>query len=480
MYLYICDLHQYPNLVVAFCSLFLLLQAQHTMKGKLMKSHNKLPVGLCTIALAVLSACGGGGGGSSSSSTDSQTSPGVAAPTITVAGSTDINPGVQNQVTVTVGDADTALTNVSLTAEVVSFTGLSSAPNVYITTPIGAAGATRYLQIETQNTTELGTVTVKLTSSDGANKTTQSVTLNVVTDPYALQRTMINPTYVSYDWAFYSSLNNITRYYTGLVNQDTKLDQAALAHANYLAANGGIGTNETAGLTGYSGNTAVDRATAVGYSGHGVQDVAVIVPSTVTDISTVGTVAATKLLNSVYRQMIAQNGSRDVGVAQVVANGKRYMVAVLGTKTVIQRQHNPADFQLYPDVGSTGVFYAMEQDTPDAMPENAGACAGTPVSVQARYDATLSVTSFTLAETATSAVVNTKLLQSANDTNKLVGKNAAILIPFAPLKLNTQYTASFAGKITTVDGTTMAYSQSWNFKTTAVNGLANYGCSPSL
>jgi len=449
------------------------------MKGKLMKTHNKLTVGLCSIALAVLSACGGGGGGSSSSS-DSQTSPGVAAPTITVSGSTDINPGVQNQVTVTVGDADTALTNVSLTAEVVSFTGLSSAPNVYITTPIGAAGATRYLQIETQNATELGTVTVKFTSSDGANKTTQTVTLNVVTDPYALQTTMVNPTYASYEWAFYGDIVRTVRLGYGVVNQDTKLDQAALAHANYLAANGGISTTETSGLTGYSGSTAADRATAAGYNGHGVQDVAVIVPTTVTDISTVGTVAATKLLNSVYRQAIALNSSRDIGVAQVVANGKRYMVAVLGTKSVIQRPHSPDFHMLYPEVDSTGVHYAMEQDTPDAMPENAGACAGTPVSVQARYDATLSVTSFTLAETATSTVVNTKLLQSGNDSNKLVGKNAAILIPFAPLKLNTQYTASFTGKITTVDGTTIAYSQSWNFKTTAVNGLANYGCSPSL
>lgn len=58
------------------------------------------------------------------------------------------------------------------------------------------------------------------------------------------------------------------------------------------------------------------------------------VPSTVTDISTVGTVAATKLLNSVYCQMIAQNGSCDVGVTQVVTNEKRYLVAVLGAKNL--------------------------------------------------------------------------------------------------------------------------------------------------
>lgn len=432
--------------------------------------------------LASLTACGGGGGGGSSDT--SQYEPGTAAPTIAAPATVTAYPGGTNRFTVTVGDSDTVVTNLKLTGTVVSYTGLSEAPTLRTNVDVGAQYENRTVSLTIPERNVVGTVVLQFQISDGAHTAQAQVNVSIVPDPNALQAFDYASTYASgsVESEFYLSVFTEVRGAIGALRQDSTLDRAARAHAAYLAANGGISSTEMSGSSGFSGVTAADRAKYFGYAGVAVRDAAAIVPANVM-ASEAAMVAATKMANSVYRASALRNGARDVGIGTVVSNGVRIVVAIVGTKTNEQRQIGADAFAVWPQ--GYFVHYAMETDTPDAIPENNGACSGTPISIRVQSDQILTTASFTLQQLDTTTGVRVsvpaKLITSSSDANHQIEKNFAYLVPLKPLKLNTTYMAHFTGSSTA----SKSIDQSWVFDTksplyTHIDGATLYGCAPSI
>jgi uncharacterized protein YkwD len=310
----------------------------------------------------------------------------------------------------------------------------------------------------------------------------------VVVDQNALQNSAGTSTYSGVFLSAYNTLNSARLAYgVGALNQNGKLDTAALNHAKYVtlrwAAKDFTNTGhvEDASKPGFTGVNPSDRISFAGYAAVGTGEAMTTFIAVDGVQSDPGVTAINNLLSGPYHRFALFDGYRDLGVGdssdRFAGEGGVNHTVVLNM-AVAQGMQNQLPSQswvgVWPLDNAVDVRYGFAGETPNPIPANNGACAGYPVSVQVRGGQTLSTTSFTMTD-AGGAAVSVQLSTAATDANPAQARaNSAYIIPFKPLKLNTKYTAHFVGNANGV-----AIDKTWSFTTTSQNQKMIFGCDPS-
>ncbi|WP_225031143.1 CAP domain-containing protein [Paraburkholderia sp. XV] len=248
------------------------------------------------------------------------------------------------------------------------------------------------------------------------------------------------------------------------LQENTALDNAAAAHAQYQGTNNVVSDSEASANPGYTGATYVDRASHFGYT----QNVGFVGVSggfftnaTWTEAQ-YGQQAVYGLISGVYHIDIAVAPTTAVGIGKVATtfNGfpqQWYSMTLADYKPVITNA--PLTF---PCQGTTGVAYSAggEIPTPPATSGNWG----TPVAVAGNQTDTIVMQTGTMTD-ASSHVITLQVLDSAKDPNKILPAWMGVAYPTTPLSPNSQYTVSLTG---TINGT--AFSRTFTFTTGNIVG----------
>lgn len=239
----------------------------------------------------------------------------------------------------------------------------------------------------------------------------------------------------------------------GSLTQNAALDQAAGAHANFLAENGvQFGHSEIVGLPFFTGVEEKDRAAAAGYAD----------PVGAVLAASIGTLAASQayavsmqvrgILGAPYHLLAATDDYRDAGVG--------YASKVAGTKenkalniTLGKPGGNPLDaaqVYTYPCEGSSGVNAQLVNESPSsAIPLNLAQdfkLYGSPIAVRVRVGKVLALTSATITPTAGGPAVAAQIVSLANTPQPaLMRSDSTYVLPLAPLAPLTSYSVTVAG-----------------------------------
>jgi len=316
-------------------------------------------------------------------------------------------------------------------------------------------------------------------STTPSSTDTPSQSTGPVVVPADLQTSVPALTYSanSQEYAFVTALNQFrAQVGLGLLAQNALLDQSAQNHLQYVVTNdssngGTVNMNtidsatglpmyhvEQAGKPGFTGVVPADRAKAVGYSSPNVGEQLVFAGGKG------GVVGLTGLLSTVYhRAGLLFQGSRDVGVA-VGQDASQTIVMEYG---YMSAQSNASDFLgIYPSDKQNGVGRYAGAELPNPFPDLSTSNSdfptktGYPVTIVSKELTTLEVVTFTITEAGTTVALSARLLTAANDPNKLLGTNTAVLVANGTLKANTTYNVAFSGRVNNV-----AVTKSWSFTT---------------
>lgn len=312
-------------------------------------------------------------------------------------------------------------------------------------------------------------------------------------DPVAqtdLQTSVPAPTYPagSTTLTAFTTLNAARQAYgVGLRAQNPRIDAAAANHAKYMLHHWGIGDfantghQEDKSKPGYTGAWVDERLVSAGYLAGPAGEALTSIIAVDGVESDPGAVSINSLLSAPYHRFGILNSTREVGFADASARfpnegGVNHMFVVAYGTLQGQPAQLPAKdwLGMWPVPGAVDVMYSFSGETPDPIPVNKGECAGYPVSVQVHPSLVLATTSFTLAEAGSGAPVSVQLSTRLTDANPAMARDdAAYIIPYRPLKLNTRYTARFVGS-----AGTMSIDKSWSFTTGSTNTRLIYGCNP--
>ena len=242
--------------------------------------------------------------------------------------------------------------------------------------------------------------------------------------------------------------------------ENTVLDQAAQAHAQYLGLNSVISDTEVSSNPGFTGVTYSDRATHFGFpqgAFSGGVSGGFFTNATLTQTQ-YGQQLVYGWLSGVYHIAIGVLPITEVGVGfnQTTFNGFPEIQASLSIANLQPQSGNlPLTF---PCQGTTGVAYSAGGETP--TPPNTSGNWGTPVAVAGNITDTIVLMSGTMTPTAGGSVINLQLLDSANDPNRLLPKYEGVAYPTSPLLPNASYSVSITG---TINGT--PFSRTFTFTT---------------
>ncbi|MCW5221984.1 CAP domain-containing protein [Verminephrobacter aporrectodeae subsp. tuberculatae] len=176
----------------------------------------------------------------------------------------------------------------------------------------------------------------------------------------------------------------------GLLAQDIRLDQAAIAHLDYLAQNNAVGHFQKPGKAGFTGVEPGDRAVAAGYDRKQVGETLSIVSSTENT-----EYAVRLILSAPYHALVALYGLRDVGLSWgPAAEGIRTLEMVFGLSENAVRQ-DAGRVLTYPCEGSAGVLAARGNEMPTPFPAEANAIWGQPILVKGASDLRVAAASIT-------------------------------------------------------------------------------------
>lgn len=265
---------------------------------------------------------------------------------------------------------------------------------------------------------------------------------------------------------------------SGLLAQSVALDQAALAHWNYISTDDGAllkSHGETPGVAGFTGVDPTARALAAGY--HGAVGEVMFGENTTVDA---WDTCLANWTNSVYHVSVLFSSARDIGLAAGTtkafpAYGK-YTVCVMETgvaSTAAEQLPAEGTVRVYPYAGQTGVpvVFLNHNESPTPLP--AYAELGPPVSLNFKTKPATTaapvivIAQLTLAPSNGGAALDARILVNnigstgpalTSDSNQDV--YTASLVPVARLAAATQYTVVFAG---TVNG--KAVGKTWSFTT---------------
>ncbi|MBR8270445.1 CAP domain-containing protein [Burkholderia cenocepacia] len=248
------------------------------------------------------------------------------------------------------------------------------------------------------------------------------------------------------------------------LKQNTVLDQASQAHAQYMGLNNGVTDSEVSGSQGFTGATYADRATHFGFPssaiGAGVSG-GFAVTSNGFSQSIAGTGFVNSLVAGVYHLSAVMYPTELAGFGeyetQSVVQGTTVTTAwqsiSLRNTSTVQLASSPLTF---PCQGVTGVPYASRGETP--TPPNVSGMWGTPIAVVGNITDTVSLSTATL--TSGSGQIALQVLNATTDPNKLVQQNTAVAYSTSPLSPSTQYSATLTG---TVNG--QPFSRNFTFTT---------------
>lgn len=265
----------------------------------------------------------------------------------------------------------------------------------------------------------------------------------------------------------------------GALEQDTRIDQAATAHADYVVTNyfaGGVPSpdyftiladgwitahTELQGMTGYTGARPATRIALTGYQAISIGEVLAVEVGLQAGLAPDMTNCLSRLVNSVFhRAALLDTIYLDVGFG--ISKPIFYKNGYIGRACVINfaaKQAAPILAQnwigIYPFNAQKNVPLLMADEIPDPVPTSL--IKGGPVNIQTSANQNLVVTSFVL-RNAAGLTVPTKLL-TKTDTLYL-RSNEAYLIPLGSLIANSEYFVTFEG---TSNG--MIVSKSWSFGT---------------
>ncbi|WP_241019487.1 CAP domain-containing protein [Burkholderia sp. Ac-20345] len=245
------------------------------------------------------------------------------------------------------------------------------------------------------------------------------------------------------------------------LTENTLLDTASQAHADYIGKNGGtITDSEVATNPGFTGAGYADRATHAGYPAStvfmGGESAGYWTNATLSETA-YGTNIATAWSSGVYHVgafvwPVTQIGA---GWNETTVNGFPEAHGVITVANL--KSMNGSVPLMFPCDGATGVPYKVVGETP--TPPNTNGTLGPTVAVSANPGDTVVLTSGTLIDTSGS-VINLQVLNSTNDTNKLIQAFEARAYSATPLAANTKYSVSLSG---TINGT--PFSRTGSFTT---------------
>jgi len=260
----------------------------------------------------------------------------------------------------------------------------------------------------------------------------------------------------------------------GLVAQNTRLDAAAQAHADWQILNNQLSHTEAAGTSGFTGATPLDRVSAAGYAAGGIgEEIATLYYRG--SIAGTGVFGVRALLALPYHQLGMLGGYREVGIA-LRGSDELGTTGTFGPRAVQQFNlgfarsdgpQEPAGDQVltYPCEGTSGVFYEITDETPNPVPgrDLRALPLGPGVLVAVRSGQALAISSATMTMVSGGMPVALRPpLTKDSDPNAVLAAHQAVLIPDASLVPNTSYAVRVAG---TRDG--VPFEKSFRFATGA-------------
>ncbi|MEX3935762.1 CAP domain-containing protein [Paraburkholderia phymatum] len=262
------------------------------------------------------------------------------------------------------------------------------------------------------------------------------------------------------------TLLNQQRQQCGLpaMQENPALDQAAQAHAQYMATNNVVSDTETSGNPGFVGTTYSDRNTHFGYSQNvysGGVSGGFYTNAKLTETQ-YGQQLVYGWLSGVYHIAIGAWPLTAVGIGDVETtfNGFPQVWASMSIGTLQSiSQSAPLTF---PCQGTTGVAYKGAGETP--TPPNTSGAWGTPIAVVGNQQDKIVIQSGTMTDTS-GTVITLQVLDSSTDPNKLLPAFEGVAYPATPLSPNASYSVTLTG---TINGT--PFSRTFTFTTGNVVG----------
>jgi uncharacterized protein YkwD len=276
----------------------------------------------------------------------------------------------------------------------------------------------------------------------------------------------------------------------GLLNQNDKLDQAALRHAQYLVAEQTSDHQELNDKSPFfTAKDTVDRVKATGYSANALSAQIVTSTGAVSNLDHAADAVLT-LLSAPYHLIGMMSGAREVGIAQVeskdvgqsvdATNNHVAFKMLLATPTPQSPQQQASNQIItYPCEGVTNAKTALFNETPNPI---AGRDLdqqpiGQPILVKATTGQTISVARAEIARVSTpTTLVPVQILTKTNDPNaalQLVKSNEAIVMPLMCLDANTAYHVKLEGQRQVSSGAApVAFEINFNFTT----GVSTRAC----
>ena len=288
--------------------------------------------------------------------------------------------------------------------------------------------------------------------------------------PIAAQLTV--PTPVGYDAERLAAFNRLNEIRLsaglGMLAQNTMMDQAAQAHAEWTIANDLFSHFEVAGTPGFTGENWPRRDESFGY-----------VPVEGDEVMAQGPAseAVDALVNAVYHRAIllafepvdvgvgwSDGDSADVLEPLVIDVTKPGTDPVRGLGQSAQAAiHGVA---VWPLDAARSVPTRLGLETPNPVPTQDVLTLGTPVSVSVEESKAVSATQFTLTNSATGTAIATQLLTNKNDPNFSIPESFIAAIPLSPLTPNTTYQVVFSGSTVQFgSGIVELVSRTWSFTT---------------
>lgn len=220
----------------------------------------------------------------------------------------------------------------------------------------------------------------------------------------------------------------------GYLKQNSALDNAAQAHADYVALNPGeFGHNEKPGYSGFTGVDPAARARHFGYQNSVGEGYSLY-------SYPVGGALVWWLLGAPYHSvgMLSSYADSGVGVKS------QHLVMMYGSHGA--QNMNSDQVAVFP-CGNVQVYVGYQgNETPNPSVLNGKQDFGYSSVAMVRGGQTLEVTSWELRD-ASGNLVPTVLMTQANDANKLLQKNQASLIPLNALpRTVSSYTSVLKGK----------------------------------
>lgn len=258
----------------------------------------------------------------------------------------------------------------------------------------------------------------------------------------------------------------------GDLAQNTRLDAAAKAHADYQLVNNVFShfEDQASFPSGFTGTTMVERYAFQQYTGIGgaIDEIAGVTGSA--DKAGFGVQGIRNLLNAPYHLQGLMSGMREAGLSvrsssDTGTSTPRVILQWNGAYTLAAGAQalGASDVQTYPCDGSTGVNRQLTNESPEPVPGRnlASNPLGTSVYIATRRGNTLAVTSVAMTNARTGAAVTLRgVVSAANDPQRDYEGNEAYAVADAPLQANTAYQVTLSG---TNNGA--AFARSFTFTT---------------